>query len=486
MATRSSGTAPSSASLCEDDLGVLYEALFPARNKYRKLALQIGVKISQIESVEMKESDPGDRLLQILAICLKKRDILTWKDIDTALRTGSVDENKLADAIRKKYSHLYLVASPDGSSEDEHEKEMPFEKEKTKKEKKDRAMHHHRMSEALVQQDSDAGVSKRKGRKKQKRKESECEEESYGEVKFKRIKETNKQYYKVSEKEKETQPEREVYKRQEMKATSEVHEIGTSNKHNSPSKDEKSKKQREVNTESDSETSSDESPKFVREKEEKMFKAKFGSKYVEKQQAFNDSKHENESKKTSNQKSIKQRNESDIEMSKKETYTMEVKKSRKTSLCQKESARKSESAKCKEVKSAKEKYITIPQKEESVSSRDDSSPECDVVIKQYESEMKKLLNIFERFFGKLCCVEFSPKDVAAELRKKELISINEMKHMMQSPESQQVKIISLVDKLHNKIRSHPGHLFELIEVMLENKALQGTAKEMLYTNILHM
>ena len=244
MATGSSGTAPSSAILCEDDLAVLDEALYPARNKYKKVALQIGVKISEIESVEMKENDPGDRLLQILAIRLKKRESLTWKDIDTALRKDSVGESKLADAIRKKHS---LVASPDGSSEDEHEKEM---------------------------------------------------------------------------------------------------------------------------------------------------------------------------------------------------------------------------------------HITIPQKEESVSSRDDSSPECDVV-KRYQSEMKELVNIFERFFGKLCCVEFSPKDVAAELRRKELISIKEMKHMMKSPESQQDKIISLVDKLHNKIKSHPGHLFEIIEVMLENKALQETAKEML-------
>ena len=113
------------------------------------------------------------------------------------------------------------------------------------------------------------------------------------------------------------------------------------------------------------------------------------------------------------------------------------------------------------------------------SSRDESSPECDVAKNQYEGETKELVNIFERYFGQLCCVKFNPKDVAAKLRRKELISINEMKHMMQSPESQQDKIISLVDKLHNKIKSCPACLFVCIEVMLENEALQETATEML-------
>ena len=110
---------------------------------------------------------------------------------------------------------------------------------------------------------------------------------------------------------------------------------------------------------------------------------------------------------------------------------------------------------------------------------DDSSTECDMTKNQYEGEMKELVNIFRRFFGKLCCVEFRPKDVAAELQKKGLISRAMMRDMMLSPESQQAKIIALVDKLDKKTRSHPDRLFVIIEVMLENEALQETAREIL-------
>ena len=109
----------------------------------------------------------------------------------------------------------------------------------------------------------------------------------------------------------------------------------------------------------------------------------------------------------------------------------------------------------------------------------DSSLECDMTKNQYESEMKKLINIFKQFFGQLCCVEFRPEDIAAQLQKKGLISRATMREMMLSPESQQVKIIALIDKLDKKTKSHPDCLFMIIEVMLENEVLCETAKEIL-------
>ena len=113
------------------------------------------------------------------------------------------------------------------------------------------------------------------------------------------------------------------------------------------------------------------------------------------------------------------------------------------------------------------------------SGKDYSSPESDMTKNQYEGEMKELVKIFERFFGQMCCVEFRPKDVAAKLLKVGLISIDSMKHMVGSPESQQEKIINLLDLLHRKIMSHPDCLFVIIEVMLENEPLQETAREIL-------
>ena len=113
------------------------------------------------------------------------------------------------------------------------------------------------------------------------------------------------------------------------------------------------------------------------------------------------------------------------------------------------------------------------------SGTDDSSPECDMTKNQYEGEMKELVNIFERYFGQLCRAVFDPVDTAVELQKKGLISIDSMKHMMRSPESQQEKIITLVDWLHEKIKSCPNRLFVIIEVMLKNESLQETAREIL-------
>ena len=136
----------------------------------------------------------------------------------------------------------------------------------------------------------------------------------------------------------------------------------------------------------------------------------------------------------------------------------------------------------KHVRKMKEKRERMKRGKEEVahsSGTDDSSPECDMTKNQYEGETKELVNIFKRFFGKLCRAVFDPVDTAVELQMKGLISIDAMKHMMRSPESQQEKIITLVDWIHEKIKSRPDHLFVIIEVMLENEALQETAREIL-------
>ena len=136
----------------------------------------------------------------------------------------------------------------------------------------------------------------------------------------------------------------------------------------------------------------------------------------------------------------------------------------------------------KHVRKMKEKRERMKKGKEKAthsSGTDDFSPKCDMTKNEYEGEMKELVNIFEQFFGKLCCIEFRPKDVAAELLKVGLISMDSMKHIVRSPESQQEKIIALLDLLHEKITSGPICLFKVIEVMVENEALQETAQEIL-------
>ena len=136
----------------------------------------------------------------------------------------------------------------------------------------------------------------------------------------------------------------------------------------------------------------------------------------------------------------------------------------------------------KHVRKMKEKRERMKRGKEKAarsSGTDDSSPDCDMTKNQYEGEMKQLVNIFQLFFGKLCCVAFDPKDVAAKLQKKGLISKAMMRDMMLSPESQQAKIIALIDALDEMIKFRPDCLFVVIEVMLENEALQETAREIL-------
>ena len=167
MATSSQ---PSNTALSKKDLGALHNALYPARNSYKFLGLQIGVEIDEIESIEGKCTDHSDRLLAILSVRLKQIEPLTWNDIDTALRFQCVGESRTADSIRKKYPHLF---SPDPSigSDQEHEGQMHVKKEKTKKKrrrKKPKVDHPLHMSDEQ-EEDSDEEVSGRVRRKKTKK-----------------------------------------------------------------------------------------------------------------------------------------------------------------------------------------------------------------------------------------------------------------------------------------------------------------------------
>ena len=110
---------------------------------------------------------------------------------------------------------------------------------------------------------------------------------------------------------------------------------------------------------------------------------------------------------------------------------------------------------------------------------DDSSPESDKVKNLPDAERKKLSGIFTCFFGELCCAVVDPVEIAAQLQKKSLISKATMIEILKSPESQRDKTIGLVSNLEKEIDSCPDCLFVLIEVLLQNEALQRAGNEML-------
>ena len=124
--------ASPSEGLGEEDLGKLCEALHCVRTSYKHIGLQIGVKKSEIESAEKQETDPGDRLLEILSIRVKKAKVLTWKDIVEALRSQCVGEGKVADEIQKKYG---LAAASEGTTSKEHEKQAQLNEREGEKSK---------------------------------------------------------------------------------------------------------------------------------------------------------------------------------------------------------------------------------------------------------------------------------------------------------------------------------------------------------------
>ena len=119
MATGSSEVALPNTRLDEKDLAELFEVLYPARNKCNRFGLQIGLGVDEIENIESNKTDSGDRLLAILSVRLNKAKPLTWNEIDSALRSKTVDKSGLAEEIKQKYGHLFI--STEREYEEEHE-----------------------------------------------------------------------------------------------------------------------------------------------------------------------------------------------------------------------------------------------------------------------------------------------------------------------------------------------------------------------------
>ncbi|CAI8032740.1 hypothetical protein GBAR_LOCUS18483, partial [Geodia barretti] len=122
----------------------------------------------------------------------------------------------------------------------------------------------------------------------------------------------------------------------------------------------------------------------------------------------------------------------------------------------------------------KGKGVRISKKGESSSSTetDGSSPEYHYNIS--ETESKGLRKVFKRFSGRLCYLMKEPVELATHLQIKNLIQYSVMIELLTSPESEQAKAITLVRDLHKQMKSHPAKLFSIVEVFLQNAALQRT------------
>ena len=162
--------ASPSEGLGEEDLGKLREALYCVRTSYKRIGLQIGVKKNEIESVEKQKTDPGDRLLEILSIRVKKAKVLTWKDIVEALRSQCVGEGKVAEEIQKKDG---LAAASEGTTSKEHEKQAQCERETERR--KTKATYEKEKSEVVDDHSADYNTNQKQKRRKKVNIESDDE-----------------------------------------------------------------------------------------------------------------------------------------------------------------------------------------------------------------------------------------------------------------------------------------------------------------------
>ena len=129
----------------------------------------------------------------------------------------------------------------------------------------------------------------------------------------------------------------------------------------------------------------------------------------------------------------------------------------------------------------KKMVVKRKEKREKVSSSsatDDSSPESEMLRNLTQCEIKALVKVFKCLFGRLCCAIKDPVETAAQLQEKHLISRTIMENIITSPESQQVKAITLVRALDRKIKPRPDKIFTVTKVFLENKNLQDVGKKL--------
>ena len=79
----------------ELDLALLLNTLSPVASKCHILGLQLGVTYPQLRNIEHDYKKCQEQLCEILTERLKQDSPLTWHDIVTALRAGSVREYSL-------------------------------------------------------------------------------------------------------------------------------------------------------------------------------------------------------------------------------------------------------------------------------------------------------------------------------------------------------------------------------------------------------
>ena len=88
--------------LSSDSLRVVYNELFEARAKWRRIGLELNLTSGTLDAIEQRNAVPGDRLERVLIEWLNK-ETATWRELVGALYSVPVGETKLAKQLEQKY-----------------------------------------------------------------------------------------------------------------------------------------------------------------------------------------------------------------------------------------------------------------------------------------------------------------------------------------------------------------------------------------------
>ena len=447
--------------LSEDDLNVVLEALHPVAAKYLFLGVAMKVKMSEIEKIESQYSDPNKCLLKVLSVRLKQIPSLTWRDIDTALRSGPVGEVKLANRIRKQYGHLY----PSSQASLDHTQGRSISKmtkNETKEEKEE--------MKYAQKQDIDEEVSESERYKKHSDKDSDSI--------------TNKAVVKGTLPKAKESPYTTRHSEPEKDYLREIQPDGKTRK----ATDDKGKSKSEVvdrHKVITGECSEQRAPQKAA-KSESIASSSEG-------EAVTDDFETAEGTFSSEQEEEDLAEEHDIQQKKRSrrrhresSMSPTARGSSSPSTSQEENRKKPESkvklkpkgkGKSQRKKKASAKKTNNKEGLSSSTETDNSSPECDMLKNISETESKGLRKVFKRFFGRLCFTIKAPVELATRLQMKGLLTYSVMNELLTSPESEQAKSITLVKSLQKQIKSRPDRMFNIIDVFLGNEVLQQTGRE---------
>ena len=453
--------------LGEDDLNVVLEALHPVAAKYLFLGVAMKVKMNEIEKIKMQCSNPDECLLKILSFRLNQIPSLTWRDIDTALRSGPVGEVKLANRIRKQYGHLYpssqasldhtqgrKVSESAKNATMEEKEEMKYAQKQDFDEEVSESERYRKPSEKL-RIDSDLITNEAVVEETQQK----AKESPY----TKRHSEPDKDY------ERKMQPEGKTKKATDDKGKSESevvdrHKVITGEylEQRAPKEVQKAAKSESIASSSEGEALTDE------------FETAEGTFSSEQEGGDLGEEHDIQPKKRSRRRH------------RESSMSPTARGSSSPSTSQEENRKKPESkVKLKpkgKGKSQRKKKLSAKKtdKKEGLSSStdtDNSSPECDMLKNISETESKSLRKVFKRFFGRLCFTINAPVELATRLQMKGLLTYSVMNELLISPESEQAKTISLVRALQKQVKSRPDRMFNIIQVFLGDEVLQHTGRE---------